>query len=231
MTIEDFYKPKQRVPMKETELAKSVITWLLNQNWDVYQEVQFDPGSAIADIVAVRNNTLWIIECKTTYSFDVLEQATRWPVHFRSVAVPWTRTHRNYHVAEFYYRVGVLSVRGDDVNELRHAPLYLHGRQGCRQAKRYRESLLELHKTYAPAGSRGGRHLTPYKLTMMAVRDVIQKNPGCSIGFLYDTLGNMHYSSKDSFKGNLLDALDKFEPWCRIDKSTKPYRLFAEVLK
>lgn len=231
MTIEaqltQFIQPKQRIPMKETELAKTVIDWLQAEHWDVYQEVQFDQGHAVADIVAVRNNIVWIIECKTAYTFEVLEQASRWPVHYRSVAVPWTRSQRNYHVAKHYYRVGVLLVHGNEVKEHEPAPLYVRGRKENYVVKLYRKSLLELHKTFAEAGSRAGSHLTPYKLTMMAVRKVIEDNPGCNIGFLYDTLGRMHYSSKDSFKGNLLTALDSFEPWCRIDKSKVPYRLYV----
>jgi hypothetical protein len=227
--LDQFYKPKQFEKMKETELAQSVITWLQGQHWDVYQEVMFDHGSGVADIVAVRNNILWIIECKTSYCLDVLEQAARWGTHYRSVAVPSSRSQRNLHVAEFYYKVGVIYVRGNDVQEMRTAPMYLHGTQGLRAAKRYKTALLELHKTYAPAGSKGGRHLTPYKLTMMEVRKVIENNPGCSIGFLYDQLGKMHYASKQSFMGSLLDALDKFEDWCKVDKTSKPYKLFAQV--
>lgn len=228
--IDQFYKSKQRVQMKETELAKSVVSWLADQHWDIYQEVQFDPSGGIADIVAVRQNIVWIIECKTSYCFDVLEQATRWPVHYRSVAVPWARTRRDYRVAQSYYKVGVLDVHGDIVAEVVSAPLNVRGQKENRVVKLYRKSLLELHKTFAPAGSRGGSHLTPYKLTMMEVRKVIESNPGCTLKFIYETLGRMHYASRSSFMGSLLGALARFEPWCKIDTSTIPYRLFVREL-
>jgi len=210
--------------MNEIELAKSVVLWLQEQHWEVYQEVQFHYGGGVADIVAVRNNILWIIECKTSYSFHLLEQATGWPVHYRSVAVPWAHTLRDFRVAKYYYSVGVLEVNNKYVQEVVPAPLFV------RDFKKTNEligKLTDLHKTYALAGSQSGHHLTPYKQTMLEVQKIIEKNPGCTISYLYDQLGNMHYSSASSFKGNLIKALEDFEKWCLIDKSTKPYKLFT----
>jgi len=227
MKLDKFYRPKRREHIKETELASVVVSWLSDQHWDVYQEVQFTQGGGIADIVAVRNEIIWIIECKTSYCIDVLEQATRWGVHYRSVAVPWSRAHRNYAVAEYFFKVGVLDV-SETVTEMVLAPMFIHGKQGVRQAKQYKDSLLELHKTFCPAGSKGSQHLTPYKITMTEVRKVIEQNPGCTVGFVYEQLGKMHYSSKQSFMGSLLVALDSFEKWCKIDKDSKPYKLFVE---
>lgn len=94
--------------------------------------------------------------------------------------------------------------------------------------KHYLSQLTELHKTFAPAGSQSGHHLTPYKQTMMDVRRFIEAHPGCTVKNIFDDLGSMHYSSVASFKGNLVKALAQFEPWCKIDKSTKPFRLFVD---
>ena len=213
--------------MKETELAKSVIAWLSDQHWDIYQEVQFTAGSSIADIVAVKHGIMWIIECKMSYGFTVLQQASQWLAHYRSVAVPSEtyHHHRDYSVAKYYYRVGILEVntKHDDVWEIIKPPIMYREND---LIKKYRARLTELHKTFAPAGSRGGQHLTPYKETMMDVRKAIEINPGCTIKDLYQSLGKMHYSSADSFKGNLIKALNDFEPWCKVDMSTKPYKLY-----
>lgn len=213
--------------MKETDLAKPVIAWLSDQHWEVYQEVQFSYGSSIADIVAVRNGIMWIIESKMSYGFDVLQQASRWPVHYRSIAIPSNKhNHRDYGVAEHYYRVGVLEVKVeyDDVWEIVKAPLVY---RKINQVNYYRSKLVELHKTFAPAGSKSGQHLTPYKWTMREVKRVIEANPGCTIKDLYLLLGKMHYSNAGSFKGNLLKALIKYESWCKVDMNIKPYRLFV----
>lgn len=215
--------------MKEIDLAKPVISWLGWQHWDIYQEVQFNYGGSIADIVAVRHNIMWIIECKMSYGFAVLKQASYWPVHYRSIAVPnEIHNHRDYRVAEYYYKVGVLEVaiKYDDVYEVVKAPLIYRKNN---LVKQYFSMLTELHKTFAPAGSRGGQHLTPYKWTMMEVKKAIEANPGCTIKDLYQLLGKMHYSSANSFKGNLLKALIDFEPWCQVNRNKKPYRLFVSM--
>ena len=198
--------------MKEIDLAKSVVNWLVEQHWDVYQEVQFNYGGSIADIVAVRHGVMWIIESKISYGFAVLQQASRWSVHYRSVAVPNEiyHHHRDYRVAEYYYRVGVLEVnpKYEDVWEIVKAPLAYRKNN---MVKYYYSKLVELHKTFAPAGSKGGQHLTPYKRTMMEVKKTIENNPGCTIKDLYQQLGKMHYSDINSFKGNLLKALIEYE--------------------
>jgi len=214
--------------MKETDLAKLVVDWLIDQHWDVYQEVQFYYGGPIADIVAVRNGIMWIIECKTSYGFTVLQQASNWMVHYRSVAVPSEiHYHRDYAVAEHYYRVGVIEVKlkYDSVREVVEAPLMYRKRN---MVKRFSSELTELHKTFAPAGSSSGQHLTPYKLTIMEVKKIVQINPGCTIKDLYAELGKMHYASEASFKGTLLKSLIDFEKdWCKVDMSTRPFKLFA----
>jgi hypothetical protein len=215
---------------KETELGALVVAWLKEQHWDVYQEVMFGHYGGVADIVAVRNGIMWIIECKLSYCFTVLEQASRWPAHYRSIAVPFSRTPRDYRVAKDYYLVGVLEV--DPVSDYRggvyeriQPKLFVHNHK---QVKKYLALLTELHKTYAMAGSDRGDHLTPYKQTMIDVRRYVESHPGCTIKNLFEEYGSMHYSSAASFKGNIIKALAQFEPWCKIDTSTVPYRLFVK---
>ncbi|HBD94493.1 MAG TPA: hypothetical protein DC057_10030, partial [Spirochaetia bacterium] len=97
--------------IKETEIAEIVIDWLEKQHWDVYQEVPVNSG--FADIFAVRNGLVWVIETKTSLSFDVMEQAFRREVHYRSVAVPkpinsnWFLQRK---IARDYLNIGILSV-------------------------------------------------------------------------------------------------------------------------
>lgn len=209
--------------MKETELAAKVVAWLTEQHWEIYQEVQFHAQSSIADIVAVRHRMMWIIECKMSFGLSVLEQATAWPAHFRSVAVPRVVRRTRSRVARDFYHVGVIEV-GQYIYEDVPPPLM---RQHHPFAKKMMELLTDDHKTHAVAGSRGGSHITPYKQTMHAVRKVIAQNPGCTIRFLFDELGQMHYSSPASARSNLLKSLQLFEKdWCRVDDSSKPFRLY-----
>lgn len=211
--------------MKETELAEQVIEWLLSQNWNVYQEVEFQHMGGVADIVAERHGILWIIETKMSMTIKVLNQASGWPAHYRSIAVPRALHDegRDFRVAKDYYGVGVIEVEKNDVYEQLKPPLFLRNHKA---AKRMLAQLTELHKTYCKAGSQSG-HLTPYKQTMLDIQRTISNHPGCTVDDLFKTHGVMHYASKSSFKGNVLKCLASFErDWCRIDTTTKPYKLY-----
>jgi hypothetical protein len=213
--------------MKEVELAEKIIEWLQEQNWTIYQEVEFRRLGGRADIVAERHGILWIVETKMAMSLDVLNQATTWPTHYRSVGVPSAKrsSHRDYRVAKDYYGVGVLEVgKGGMVTEVVKAPLFL---KNDKVAKGMISQLKEQHKTFAKAGSNGGGYYTPYRNTMVTIREIVRKNPGCTVDEVFEICGKMHYASKGSFKGNALKCLDSFEKdWCRIDKSSFPYRLY-----
>ena len=213
--------------MSEIELAKKVVDWLKGQHWEIYQEVQFSFAGGVADIVAVSLGIVWIIECKNSYGLKVLNQASRWASHYRSVAVPRAKGYsRDYRVAKDYYRVGVIELsKFGDIDEPIKAPLL---RINHRQSQKYLAALDELLKDYAPAGSQSGNHLTPYKRTMLEVKEFITKNPGCTVKDLYENLGEMHYANINSFKGNIMSALDCFEVWCFVDKSTKPRKLYIK---
>ena len=104
---------------KEADLAKVVVSWLNEQHWDVYQEVQIHGFGGVADIVAVQGPLVWVIECKTSLSLTVMEQASVWRVHFRSVAVPTGVRHHSrtaaYRVARLFFKVGVLCVSSHNV--------------------------------------------------------------------------------------------------------------------
>ncbi|MBN1535213.1 MAG: hypothetical protein JW908_00670 [Anaerolineales bacterium] len=216
---------EKKVTMRETELAEHVVDWLQSQHWTIYQEVELLYGG-IADIVAERHGILWIVETKTAMSISVLNQASRWPVHYRSIAVPKAKNDykRDYQLAKSYYGVGVITVDREYVDEIIRPPLYLNHNK---MAKILLSRLTEEHKTYSKAGCSNGRRLTPYKMTMMDVKQFVTQHPGCTIQDIFDTHGRMHYASKASFKGNLLKALEDFErDWCRVDKTTKPFRLY-----
>ena len=79
--------------MKETDLAKSVIAWLQDLKWEVYQEVQVFSYGPIADIVATFGAITWVVETKISFSLKVMSQAEQWTPfsNLVSVAVPTGR--------------------------------------------------------------------------------------------------------------------------------------------
>jgi hypothetical protein len=221
--------------ISEIELAKQVIQWLVDQHWEVYQEVQFRCGGGVADIVAVRNNITWIIETKTTLSLTVLEQASRWNSIFRSAAVPaaFKKDNRSlaYRIAHDYLQIGIIEVpvnsTYDVVTEVICPPIQ---RQNYRFSKNYYlPELLEEHKTYALAGNNSGSRFTPYRRTIDSVRRFIEKHPGCSIKEIMTNIGETHYSSAATAKSCIFSALQTFESdWCEAVVENGRYKFYVK---
>ena len=197
--------------IKETEIAEIVIDWLEKQHWDVYQEVPVNNG--FADIFAVRNGLVWVIETKTSLSFDVMEQAFRRAVHYRSVAVPkpvnmsWFLQRK---IARDYLNIGILIVDQNiqTVNEIVSPKLM---REYHNNAKRYISKLRPEHKTFAKAGSANELRFTPYQESIRNIKDYLRRNPGSTIKEIIDNLGKLHYSSNSSAKNCIKLALNTFE--------------------
>lgn len=222
--------------MNETDLGEKVVKWLEAQHWDVYQEVKFSGSGGRADIAAVRDGKLWIIECKTSLSFTVLEQASGWSSHFRSIAIPATRERSGrgvaYRIARDYLKIGVIEVRmefSDVVYEFIPAPLM---REYHREAKRLIGGLREEQKYYASAGTNGGGYYTPYRGTMDAVKRFIMHHPGCTLKEIMDDIGDKHhYASVSSARSCIRTALSNWEtPWCEI-KTGEDGRTFRYYVK
>lgn len=215
----------------EADVARPVVEWLEAQHWDVYQEVQFRNYGKVADIVAVRHKLIWIIEVKKSLTLSVLDQAYRWPVPLRSIAVPKAKKQRDVaeRLARAYFKVGIIEVGKSSkhtlgVYEKLVAPLL----RGNYPTTRMLSKLTEKHKHYAVAGSNKRDHLTPYKNTMDSVRYFITKNPGCTIKDIYEELGKCHYASQASMKSSINTSLDKYEDWCRVDISKSPYSFYIK---
>ena len=210
--------------MSESDLAAKVIAYLEAEHWDVYQEVNFGSGGAIADIVAVRAGYLWIIECKTSLTFTVLEQANHWRSHYRSVAIPVAKNASGrgtaYHIANKFLNLGILEVGANDrycalVREIDAPPLM---REFHKYAKWMIDQLLPEHKTTLAAGSNGGGYFTPYKATMDKVHRFVRSNPGCSLKEIVDGIEKYHYANRSSAMSCIRIALEEWETdWCRIE--------------
>lgn len=215
--------------LSEQEMATLVINWLELQHWDVYQEVQFNTNSSIADIVAVRNGLIWVIECKKALTFAVMDQAKNWRSHLRSIAVPkirdWRSRNLPYDICKNYLSVGVLLVTNFGTIREEVSPPIM--RSYHKVAKSMILQLSEAHKNHAQAGSANGGHYTPYRATMDLVKLFISDNPGCTLNQIFAEIEeHHHYASNQSAKQSIRKALENWEDWCRVDRSQKEYRYF-----
>lgn len=221
--------------VNEIELAEFVIAYLESSGWDIYQEVQVYGYGGIADIVAVHDGWLiWVIECKKSLTLRVMDQASKWSSHYRSVALlaPKRKNYYEsssrdsaYRVAKEYYKIGVMELsKTGELRERIKAPLMRHHHK---TSKVILNALVPEHKTFAKAGSHGGSHWTTYKATIRAVEHHIIDNPGCTLKELIEEIGERHYASTQSARSTLrVNLAYLHKDWCTVDKSTRPYRYY-----
>ena len=194
-------------PKTEAELAAVIVHWLTELKWDVYQEVQLHRGSAVADIVAVQNRIVWVVETKRALTLDVLEQALGWYhyAHYISVGVPHGK-HRakslwdNGLIRDIFQwkHVGALMAHQDGtVLETIHPHL---NRRAL--AHKFRAAVTPEHKTFSAAGAAHSAHWSPFQATCQQVREYVEKHPGAT---LMETMNNVkhHYASTSTARSCL----------------------------
>jgi len=195
--------------VRETDIARPVITWLEDMHWDVYQEVEIPGG--IVDIAARQGPLLWAIEVKRTLSLTVLAQAwhrTRY-FHLVSVAVPHARMSDGRHFALRImesYGIGMFTV--GDVGDVAVHDQYRTRERLNRHALSTSVSLLDEHRYWAEAGNADGRRFTSFQGTCRAVLDTVKQRPGLCLRELVDAVDH-HYASDSSARSCLSRWIQK----------------------
>jgi hypothetical protein len=188
----------------ETELAAKVVAWLQDQHWDVYQEVECYGGRA--DIVAVHDGRVWIIEVKTSLTFNLIEQAiyrTRC-AHWVSVVVPSaTRPRRLAESVLSWKGLGLIVVDGNNIIE--KAPAKLR-RSYHAEAKHLLARLEPEHKTFAPAGTNKGSYWSPFRRTCTLALSYIKTHGPTTAAELMRQIDH-HYASPSSAKANFIKLI------------------------
>ncbi len=202
----------------EADLGKIVVRYLEDLGWEVFQEVSWGGGGGKrADIVAVKDRVVWVLELKKTFGFDVLAQAEEW-IHWNcahkvSVVTPAPkRSIKNYHFRRKMARqvgVGWLQVREGRWGQ----PDYVTTEEKPRIQRRLRRDhigtyLREEHKTTLEAGSQGGGYWTPFKGTAIAVRETVRRFPGISLKELIEKVDH-HYRSDAGARSSIRKWVEK----------------------
>ena len=208
----------------ETDVARPIVGWLEDLQWDVYQEVAL---GARADIVALQGPLIWVIEVKTTLTFDVVEQAHNWldHAHYVSIAVPWARTHRN--MAQRVCRmlgIGMLEIdRPGRGGVHTRVPAKL-GRSRVHKlyAKRLREACRPECKTWGEAGNARSEFFSPFKGTCRAIVEHLTKNGPTPIKDLVKGIEH-HYATDASARGSIPRwVMDGKVPGVELDTTVRP---------
>lgn len=222
----------------ESELAKPVVTYLREDGWDVWQEVQLTTYSSVADIVAHRSPVYWIIECKLRFGLEVVDQARGWRkyAHYVSVAVPYVRDRAGSGTLDFvcsHFGIGLLEVvkRGEydtgyQVSKhraktpalMRRPPLLPTLRDGLRDEQKY----------WAAAGNSFGRRFTPFAGTCYGLAQVVASNPGIEFSEALTKIKH-HYASDQSARSSLLKWVEAGRVKdVRLVREGRKVRLFRE---
>lgn len=241
-------------PEKETDLAGVVVNWLLGHGWEVYQEVQAWQGGPIADIVAVLNGKYWVVECKKTLGFRVIDQAIAWSyyAHYASVAVPVKKNHIYYKSnidsevlrwkglgllicskpSDHYegcFIDGVYSSKKTGIDITRSVHELMRPKLMRKALSHYlRDVLTEDHKTFCAAGSSGGGHYTPFKATCREIIKAVSNKPGITMKELLNTI-DTHYQTTATARSCIFNYLRKgIIKGIRLDESKRPARLYTD---
>jgi hypothetical protein len=179
----------------ETELAARVVAWLSEMGWTVYQEVQMRSHGKRADIVAVLGKVSWVVECKTSLSLDVIQQAIEWDAfaNFRSIAIPKVRRSIRETICRFarFNGFGIIE-SGYDIHEAEPARLNRN------PIRNIREAVCEEHKTFSLAGNANCDFYSPFKETIRKVVEYVKANPGSGMKQIVDGIKDHHYASGQS---------------------------------
>jgi hypothetical protein len=182
----------KRPKISEVELAKKIIEWLELNGWEVFQEVRKEWGQPIADIVARKDGVIWVIETKTSFTLDVMEQADYWKgrANMVSIGIPsgTTRGHKDH-----AFRTKVCELLGIGILTLDHEydTRYSYHPSGIREklqpfkvisAYNWDKILKPEHKDYCEAGATSAQHrFTPFRSTVDQLIVVVRDNPGITL--------------------------------------------------
>jgi hypothetical protein len=230
--------------MTESELAAHVVAWLQDQRWTVHEEVYC---GSVADIVAVMDRRIWVIETKRTMGVAVMDQADQWrqSVHWVSVATPGVKVASTGHDR---FVDSVLKDRGIGrlvVGRGRHKAPYLAGRVEIKlQPKmvrrphpewvsKMRSALVPENAAGAPGGAKagapGGGYWTTWKATCRDLLREVERRPGMTLKAILDEVGSFHYQHIASARGALSSQLrEGVIPGIRIKQDGRALRLYPE---
>lgn len=241
-------KPRQS-RTAETAVAAPVVAWLRQIGWRVYQEVQLSRGGARPDIVATwRDRLVWIVECKSALSWDLLCQAASWrgQAHRISVAVPDRAMHvptgRRGHRRDDLASVEAAALRALGLGMLTTGPTGARERvppsllpANRRDIKHWWRCLRPEHEAgFAAAGTNGGGYWTPFRGTVAAIAAELRERPGLTTRELVAAVDH-HYGADAAAVRNLVrwlgtTALEGTGLVARRDGAGGPWRWSVDPL-
>jgi len=192
--------------ISEKEIGAKVLEQFVRDGWDCYPECMM--CGARADLVAIRNGLIAIVECKTSLSVSLFDQIIEWRpfANFLYAATP-SRKKRRFSITEKhlfqYFGIGHVSigyiVRVDEARYLRIPK---------KNAKKVLDHLHPDMKNYVPGSQATDGFSSPWKRTMRTAIEYVRTHPGCTIKDLVAGIEH-HYASTASARASLFKWLEK----------------------
>lgn len=222
-------KPRKKLLFKsEAELAETLVAWLNTEGWEVYKEVNPHRLNEVIDIVAIKDGKIWVIETKLQYGTKVLEQAFKWKKYADLVSIGVQRSYNKNIVLDFFLRqngIGRFWVDPSLMTSHGYVHMDLPPKLNENIKKEYIIESLHEKQKISIAGSFGGGYVTPYKLTIDQVREILKDGPK-TIHQIVDGIKH-HYKNRNSaiqtLAKRLLDVEDDFEMY--LDGTKKVFKL------
>ena len=154
--------------------------------YEIFSEVETPFSGGRPDIVAFAHPAALAIELKTSLTIDLIEQAVNRKniFHYVYIAIPQRRQPIAHWLQRYLKEqgIGVLEVIPErkignidipsSVNMVTRAR---YNRPRYQGRVNWYDHLKPEHKTWAEGGSSNGGHVTPYKLTMVGVRNFLYR--------------------------------------------------------
>lgn len=172
--------------MKETDLFKPVRDHFMGLGYEIFSEVETPFSGGRADIVAFAHPAAIAIELKTTLTIELIEQAVNRQniFHYVYIAVPQRRQPIAFWLQAYLKEkgIGVLEVIParkigtiDIPSSVNLTARARYNRPRFQGRVNWFDHLKPEHKTWVEGGNSGGGHVTPYKLTMVGVRNYLYR--------------------------------------------------------
>lgn len=217
--------------MKESDLYPYVKAWLEKRGDTVYPEVEPQHTNRRADVLGLNGSVITVVEMKTALSLQLLEQAVAWTdrTHYVWVATPKPkkRDALPWLVRKILeqYGVGLLLIDTKEYPEWyakhkqpedRVSPYIMPQLNRKARVHIWKNSLTEYHLTHGPdGGSKAGGHITPYRVTIIRIKEYLQRNGWQDLTSIIAAC-ETHYASP---RPSVAQALLNFEnDWCESKK-------------
>jgi len=220
----------------EKVLGVAVQNWLIERNWDCFPEAQIRSRGPRADIIAIKDALMWVVETKLSLNLQVIEQALRWKnlgALYTSVGVlrPKRKKHHQFcwysdFIDRFFRQegLGLILINPDDLNISEVIKPKLH-RYNYLRAKRIVIQLDPRMKQYIPGSSGKEGYSSPHQRTMENALNYIEFKKKCSINELLNNI-ETHFRIRAKSRRFLINQLCKHP---RLSYKINGYNITFEI--